>query len=71
MRQYGARPALLVASLRDPYAARTVRELTTDPPGPREARWGESRAHGNQLLAREPDLVRAIVDWFQRTLALN
>jgi alpha-beta hydrolase superfamily lysophospholipase len=68
MRQYGARPALLVASLRDPFAARTVRELTKDPPGPREARWAETVAHGTTLLAREPDLVRALAEWFQRTL---
>jgi acetyl esterase/lipase len=68
LRQYGARPALLMASLRDPYAARTVRELTKEAPGPREARWAESRAHGLPLLAGEPDLVRALVEWFQRTL---
>jgi dienelactone hydrolase len=68
MRQYGARPALLIASLKDPYAARSVRELTNHPPGPRESRWGESRAHGLALLASEPDLVRALVDWFRRTL---
>jgi uncharacterized protein len=68
MRQYGARPALLMASLKDPFAARTVRELAKEPPGPRETRWAESTAHGTQLLAREPDLVRAIVEWFQRTL---
>jgi len=68
MRQLGARPAMLVASLRDPYAARTVRELTKDPPGPRDARWAEARAHGTALLAAEPGLVSAIVDWFQRTL---
>lgn len=68
MRQYAARPALLMASLRDPLAARTVRELTKEPPGPREARWADSPAHGTMLLAREPDLVRALVEWFQRTL---
>jgi uncharacterized protein len=68
MRQYGARPALLMASLRDPFAARTVRELAKEPPGPREARWAETAAHGTELLAREPDLVRTIVEWFQRTL---
>jgi acetyl esterase/lipase len=68
MRQYGARPALLMASLKDPYAARSVRELTHAPPGVREARWAESRAHGLALLAGEPDLVRALVEWFRRTL---
>jgi dienelactone hydrolase len=68
LRQYAARPALLIASLRDPLAARTVRELMKDAPGPREARWAEATAHGTMLLAREPDLVRALVEWFQRTL---
>ena len=68
MRQYGARPALLMASVKDPYAARSVRELTNAPPGPRESRWAESRAHGLALLAGEPDLVRALVEWFRRTL---
>jgi len=68
MRQYGGRPALLIASLRDPLSARTVRELTKNPPGPREARWADTMAHGLVLLAHEPDLVRALVDWFQRTL---
>lgn len=68
MRQYGARPALLIASLKDPLAARTVRELAKNPPGPREARWAETPSHGLLLLAREPDLVRSLVEWFQRTL---
>jgi hypothetical protein len=68
MRQYGARPALLVASLQDPYAARTVRELAKESPGARETRWGSVPAHGTVLLAREPDLVRGLVEWFQRTL---
>ena len=68
MRQYGSRPGLLVASLRDAYSARSVRDLTANAPGPRESRWAESAAHGTTLLAREPDLVRVLVEWFQRTL---
>lgn len=71
MRQYGSRPALLLASLDDPYAARSVRELAKEAPGPRDTRWAEYPAHGTVLLAREPDLVRALVEWFQRTLAVN
>jgi dienelactone hydrolase len=71
LRQYGERPALLVASLKDPYAARSVRALTSGAPGVREARWAESRAHGIPLLSSEPDLVRALVEWFQRTLGVN
>jgi dienelactone hydrolase len=68
MRQLAARPALLVASLRDPYAVRSVKELVQDAPGPRETRWSEAPAHGTLLLTRDPDLVRALVEWFQRTL---
>lgn len=71
LRQYGSRPALLIASSRDPYAARTVRELTKDPPGIRDGRLVEPFAHGTLLLARDPDLVHAIVEWFQRTLGVN
>lgn len=68
LRQYGARPALLVASLHDPYAARSVRELADNPPGVRQMRWSDTAAHGTVLLARDPDLVRSLVEWFQLTL---
>jgi hypothetical protein len=68
MRQYGGRPALLMASRHDPYAARSIRELADDPPGLRDLRWAETKAHGTALLARDPDLVRSLVEWFQRTL---
>jgi alpha-beta hydrolase superfamily lysophospholipase len=68
MRQFGERPALLIASLRDPYAARSVRGLAEAGPGSREIRWSETPAHGTVLLAREPDLVRGLVEWFQQTL---
>jgi dienelactone hydrolase len=71
LRQYGSRPALLIASSRDPYAARTVRELTKDPPGVRDGRLVDTFAHGTLLLARDPNLVRAMVEWFQRTLGVN
>jgi dienelactone hydrolase len=68
LRQYGARPALLVASLHDPYAARSVRELADDPPGIRQMRWSDTAAHGTLLLSRDPDVVRSLVEWFQQTL---
>jgi dienelactone hydrolase len=69
MKQYGDRPALLMASLKDPYAARSARELAAS--GSREMQWAETPAHGTALLAREPDLVRSLVEWFRRTLAVN
>jgi dienelactone hydrolase len=68
MREYGGRPALLVASLHDPYAARSVRELAEDAPGPRQPRWSDTAAHGTVLLSRDPDLVRSLIEWFQLTL---
>jgi alpha-beta hydrolase superfamily lysophospholipase len=71
LKQYGERPALLVASRRDPYAARSVRELAAGASGPRETQWADTPAHGTVLLAREPDLTRVLVEWFQRTLGVN
>lgn len=71
LRLYGGRPALLVASTRDPYAARSVRELAESAPGSREMLWSEEAAHGMLLLARDPEVRRGLVAWFQRTLALH
>ena len=68
MKAYGSRPALLVASAHDPYAARSTRELAPGAPGPRDIRWSEVSAHGTVLLARDPELVRSIVEWFQAAL---
>ena len=69
--QYGARPALLIASLHDPYAARSVRTLAQDAPGPRQMRWSTTPAHGPVLLSRDPDLVRSLIEWFQLTLTVS
>jgi len=68
MKEYGGRPALLVASNHDPYAVRTVHDLAKDPPGVRETRLSDVSAHGTILLARDADIVRAVVDWLQATL---
>jgi pimeloyl-ACP methyl ester carboxylesterase len=68
LRQFGARPAYLVASRLDPYAARSVRELAKNPPGIREVQMAEVAANGTALLTKEPDLVRLVIEWFQRTL---
>jgi dienelactone hydrolase len=68
LRQYGGRPALLLASTRDPYAMRSARELAKDAQGIREMRWSEVTAHGTALLGRDPDLAAALVEWFRRTL---
>jgi dienelactone hydrolase len=68
MKKYGARPALLAGSTKDPYAARSIRHLTTIGPGLREVRLTDAVAHGTVLLSRDPDLIPALVDWFKRTL---
>lgn len=68
LRQFGARPAYLVASRLDSYAARSARELAKNGPGPREVQIAEFPGSGTVLLAREPDLVRLVIEWFQRTL---
>ena len=65
---YGARPALLVASLRDPYAARSVRTLARSDSGLRQVQWSTVPAHGTLLLQRDAALVDVLVDWFQRML---
>ena len=65
---YAARPALLMASVHDPYAARSVRALAQGAPGIREVRWSNVPAHGTALLARDAELTRSLVEWFQRTL---
>ena len=68
MKKFGARPALLAGSTKDPYAARTIRHLTTIGPGLREVRLTDSVAHGTVLLSRDAELIPALVDWFKRTL---
>jgi dienelactone hydrolase len=69
--EYGTRPALLMASVHDPYAARSIRVLAQESSGTREVRWSSVAAHGTVLLSRDGDLVRALVEWFQRTLGVN
>lgn len=68
LKKFGARPALLAGSTKDPYAARSIRRLTAIGPGLREVRLTDSIAHGTVLLSRDPELIAALVDWFKRTL---
>ncbi len=68
MKKFGARPALLAGSTKDPYTARSIRQLTTIGPGLREVRLTDAVAHGTVLLSRDADLIPALVDWFKRTL---
>ena len=70
LKQYRG-PALLIAGAGDPYASRSVRELANDAPGVRQTRFSSVTAHGTVLLARDAEVVRALVEWFQRTLGVN
>jgi len=68
IRKYGRRPALIIASLDDPYATRSAREFAKLGEGAYELRLLNSAGHGTVMLAREPDLYATIVDWLRRTL---
>ena len=68
MKKFGARPALLAGSTKDPYSARTIRHLTTIGTGLREVRLTDAIAHGTVLVSRDAELIPALVDWFKRTL---
>lgn len=69
--RYGVRPALLIASVHDPYAVRTVRTLAQSAGGIRDLRWSDAEAHGTTLLARDPDLVRHVVEWLRFALGVH
>ena len=71
MRQIGSRPVLFIASRKDPYAARSARDLAKDAPGARETYLADAASHGVPLLAAEPELGRMLVDWFQHQLGVN
>ena len=67
MKKIGERPMWLAASTDDPYALRTVKELSVDQPN-REQRLSNMRAHGTLLLSADQDLARALVDWLKRLI---
>jgi dienelactone hydrolase len=68
LKKFASRPALLVASSEDPYALRSARDAVTMGDGARELRVLSGAGHGTVMLARDPDLASALVDWFVRTL---
>lgn len=63
LRKYGDRPALLVCSQEDGYASRSARALATAGTGFRDVRVLEGAGHGTTMLARDPDVASALVDW--------
>jgi alpha-beta hydrolase superfamily lysophospholipase len=71
MRTFAARSgaAWLAAGGLDPYASRSARQLADITPGVRDLRIIEnSAANGRALLADQPDVAPALVDWFRKTL---
>ncbi len=68
MKKYGERPALMIASHEDGYAARSIRRLQKAGTGTREVQLVNGAGHGTAMLSRQPDLVSVILEWFQRTL---
>ncbi len=67
MKKIGERPMWLAASTQDPYALRTLKELTAGG-GVREQRLTNASGHGASLLVADPDLAQGLVDWLKRTL---
>jgi alpha-beta hydrolase superfamily lysophospholipase len=68
IKRIGARPIWLAASMEDPLALRTVRDFAAESSGPREQHVSSVAAHGTQLLDRDGDVARALVDWLRRSL---
>jgi alpha-beta hydrolase superfamily lysophospholipase len=68
MRKLGAKPVWLAASSDDPFAARTIRELTADGAGARDQQLSPTAAHGTKLLEADKALARALVDWLRQRL---
>ena len=68
MKNYGDRPALIVASQEDPYAVRSAKQLAAAGSGLRDLRLLTGAGHGTAMLVGQPDLIGALVDWFKRTL---
>ena len=67
-RKFARRPLLLLVSQDDPYALRTVHDLTPPEAPPARAAVSTVTGHGTQLLDRDPDMLGALVDWVRRTL---
>lgn len=67
MKKIGDRPVWVAASTEDPYAIRTIKELTADAAGI-EQRLTGARGHGTLLLAADRDVGTGLVDWLKRAL---
>jgi enterochelin esterase-like enzyme len=68
LRKLGDRPVWLAASTEDPFAARTIHELTVNGVGRSEQQLSSTVAHGSNLLAADKALARSLVDWLRQRL---
>lgn len=68
IKRIGARPLWLASSSEDPLALRTARDFAAESSGPREQHVSGAGGHGTQLLARDGDVARILVDWLRRSL---
>jgi pyridoxine 5-phosphate synthase len=68
VKRLGARSIWLAASDQDPLALRSLRDIASEPSGPREQHVSSVLAHGTVLLDKDGDVVRSLVDWLRRSL---
>jgi alpha-beta hydrolase superfamily lysophospholipase len=66
MKRLSDRALWMAASTEDPYALRTVKDLSASAANV-EQRLSRTRAHGTGLLA-DQEIVLGLVDWLRRTL---
>ena len=59
------RAVWMAASREDPYAARTIAELSKDGPVTVEQLLSAEPAHGTLLLRADPEVARSLVDWLR------
>ena len=65
MDEYGERPALIVASADDPYAAESAEELAQ---GGKVLTIYPEGGHGTELLTTQPDVVNLMLGWLNQQL---
>ena len=68
MKKLAGRGVWLAASSEDPFALRTLKELTADTSFTRDQQLSSIAAHGTNLLTADRDLTRALVDWLRQRL---
>jgi pimeloyl-ACP methyl ester carboxylesterase len=69
LNRYGGRPVLMVGSSEDNYVMISMRRLSGGAgAGTREQLVLDGAGHGTAMVARRPELIGVLVDWFRRTL---